>query len=97
MTTIEQAQIEVARDAWQEDEGGKRWRELLKEHPTAIQNYIGKRFEKERTELARLVEKLEAEGEEVPAGLQPEFRITYIRYERDGDLWSVTDNTPGYR
>lgn len=94
---VEQAQIEVARDAWQETEGaGDLWREMLKEHPVAIQNYIGKRFAKERDELAALVEKLEAAGKDVPHGLQPRFRITSLSYvaEHNG-TWSVTDNTPG--
>lgn len=87
LVRVEQEQIEVARDAWQEDEGASdRWRDMLKEHPRAIQNYIGKRFEKERNDLAREIEGL--------GGCQ-RFRIILLSYVREGALWEITDNTPG--
>lgn len=87
LVRVEQAQIEVARDAWQEDEGASdRWRDMLKEHPRAVQNYIGKRFERERDDLAREI---------VGLGGAQRFRITSLTYERDGTLWNITDNTPG--
>ncbi len=96
---IEVEQIEVARDAWQEDQGrvppSERWREMLKEHPAPIQNYIGKRFQAERDELARLVAKAEAKGEDPPA-YGSCFRITSLSYAQESDgKWAVTDNTPG--
>jgi hypothetical protein len=93
---IDIEQIEVARDAWQEDEGETdHWREMLKEHPTPIQNYIGKRFEAERAELARVVERFAKRGEEVPGHWRPRFRITQITYAQSApEQWAVTDNTP---
>lgn len=89
---VEQEQIEVARDAWQEDQEqdppSERWREMLKEHPVAVQNYIGKRFEKERADLAGMPETSFASPQR--------FRITSLSYARGADGWEVTDNTPGY-
>jgi hypothetical protein len=77
---IDRDQIEVARDAWQEDNGAsERWRAMLEEHPRAIQNYIGKRFE---TEAA--------------TGFNQAYRITSLSYlERGGGRYEVVDNTPG--
>ena len=92
---VELEQIEVARDAWQEDQGGERWREMLKEHPRPIQNYIGKRFEAERAELARVAEKYDPEKHQLMVGYRPRFRITSLTYAPDGALWAIVDNTPG--
>lgn len=93
---VEQEQIEVARDAWQE--GRADWLTMLEGIPAPVQNYIAKRFEAERAELAKMVAKLEAEGKEIPEGIRPVFRITSLSYDYDKgyDSWSVTDNTPGY-
>lgn len=95
MTRIDQEQIEVARDAWQEDEGAsERWRACLEGHPLAVQNYIGKRFAREHADIARAIEKFEAKGEEAPPNVGQMFRITSLTYEPDGENWAVTDNTP---
>lgn len=96
---VEQEQIEVARDAWQEDLGAvpptERWRSMLKDVPPPVQNYIGKRFEAEREELARLVAKAEREGKDPPTR-ESCFRITTLTYTCNADMkYEVTDNTPG--
>lgn len=74
--------IEVARDAWLEDEqDGTRFEEILEAYgiPPAIRNYIRKRFEKESA-----------------ADFDQKWRIKFLTWDLVDGRYEVTDNTPGY-
>ena len=81
MHKVDPLTIDVARDAWLEDQGGTRFEGILEEYdiPKPIRNYIRKRFEKEAA-----------------ADFDQRWRITALSWEHVDGRYEVTDNTPGY-